>query len=282
MESTICLHEWSADEELDPADPETWILANPGIGEISVEGEGITMRTLEDRFRKDTTPNKAYFRRSDLNQIGKATIDTAINVLLYDASCVTAERFGTPVGPVAVGIDATLDGTMSSIAICDRERRVAITHHQRGRSWIVGALHDARTDPEAPRIGVIAGQGSAMLDDVLNELEIDERLNVRRFNVAEKAAACAEMRDRVHGIVIDDETEEQIDGLHILESRWVRDAVLNAAKPKDTNRFVFERGTRDAVLSPLYAATFAVAAMTELLAQPVPPKPQSAWRPTAR
>jgi len=277
LDSTICLIEWSADEELDPGDEQAWWQATPCLNEISVDGEGVTMASLHRRYAKDTTPNKAYFRRADLNQIGKATVDTAINVLLYDASVVSAEVFGAPVGPVAVGIDSTLDGTMSSIALCDRERRVAITHHQRGRRWITEALNAARTDPDAPRIAVVAAKGSGMLDDVLNELEIGAQFTLRRFNMAEMAAACAEMRDRVHGIVIHDDSDEEIEGLRILESRWLRESVLNAAKPRDSSRFVFERGTRDAVLSPLYAAAFAVAAMTEQLAHPLPPKHRHGW-----
>ena len=272
VNSGLALIEWSGDEERDPGDPEVWQQATPCLNEVSAGGEGVTSKSIAKEYDKDKTPSKVYFRRKALNQIGKATIDTAVNLHLYDMSCVSHEEFNRPepfpTGRTAVGIDTILDGTMASIAIVDETWRVALTDHERGRAWVVGRLAEAYEDPASPTFKVVGAQMGTMLEP--NYEQIEQRLRwvgVRKFNHAERAAACANMRDRIHGV---DEDDNEVEGLRILANPWLRKAVVEAAKPKEESRmlYCFERAKPTSILSPLYAATYAVAVMTEMLAKP--------------
>ena len=274
IESRHALVEWSGDEKRDPGDQEVWVQATPALDEISADGIGVTLEQIEEEYVDDRTDGKVYFRRKALNQIGEATINTAINLTSYNRSCVdSVSEFNSPepfpLGRYAIGVDATLEGEWASIAMVDETGRVAVLNHQTGIDWMVKKLREAHSNPEAPTPKLIGAQMGTVLETELDKIESIRGVTVRRFNHAERAGLCVQFRDRVHGATREGET---VSGFRIFDYPALRAAVFEAARPADDSRalYRFLPAKHSTVLSPLYAAVFAEGALQELLLKPRP------------
>jgi phage terminase large subunit-like protein len=62
---SVAYFEWSAPDESDPADPETWRACMPALGIVRADGTGITEATIRAEFESMELPD---FRRAYLNQ----------------------------------------------------------------------------------------------------------------------------------------------------------------------------------------------------------------------
>ena len=261
---------FGGDEKLDPGDPVGWQQATPSLNVI-VNGKGVTTAQMRQEHDNDKSHNKVNFRRTALNQIGKATINTAINLHLFDQSQEPASTFGQPEGKVAIGIDTHHPhGTWTSIAVVDETGRVLLRWHERGRSWVTDRLYDYYHDPDTPRFDAIGMWGVTPLEPELKELEerLPSRVEFVWHNTAQRAAACLTTRDRIHAV--DPESGVPIAGLRILNdfrNRDLRNAVMAASAPADDSReyYTFYKGSDDAVICPLYSVAFGVGALMAIV-----------------
>lgn len=125
--------EWSAAEDLDPGDPETWWSCMPALGhtvtEDVIRAEFLAMPLSE-------------FRRAYLNQWVRTQHD---QVIPPDAWARCADTRARLVDPVAFAFDVSPDQSSAAIVACGGDARsgsptVEVVDHRPGTSWVVARL----------------------------------------------------------------------------------------------------------------------------------------------
>jgi len=248
-DARLAYMEWSASEDDDPDDPETWAKANPALG-IRVDPEFVASERAAmplDVFRRE--------RLSIPDPAPTSTSDVIIPPEAW-AACVDA---GSAVGgPVAFGVDVTPSREWSSVCVASRRDdgrlHVEVAAHGKGVSWVVPWLVERLA--AHPNIGVVldpSGPAGTLVPDLAAK-QIDVLLTGAR----DMAQACGRFADAVLDEQLVHIGQEQLDA-----------AVAGARRRSLGDAWAWARRDTSVDLSPLVGVTLAL----WLLSRPVGPPP---------
>ena len=231
----VAYFEWSAPEDADPADPQTWRACMPALGhtirEEAIRGEHAAMDGPE-------------FRRAYLNQWPDVfPIDAVINSAVWAA---LADTRSTPLDPVAFAADMTPDRAFAAIAVGgvrkDGRHHVEVVDHARGSEWVVPRLLELRTKWKCCAI-VVDGAGPA--GSLIAPLEA-AGVEVLKPSARDAAQACGAFYDAA----------VQGDLRHLNQPEL--NTALAGAKRRDLgDAWAWARKNVSVDISPLVAATLA-------------------------
>jgi phage terminase large subunit-like protein len=187
--------EWSAPDDADPSDPETWRSCSPALGIT------ITERFLEGQWEKALRGGQEginKFRRSYLNQWPEIPVldEATFQVVPSGAWAAVADRQHEPAGKLvfALDVDSNAQGVeWCSVAMSDGCHAEIVTPADSGPGldWVVPAVVEKRDlfqeillEPSGP-----AGKLIAPLEQA--------GIRVRKVKAAEFVQACGQMVDKV-------------------------------------------------------------------------------------
>lgn len=178
--------EWSADPEEDPANPATWAGCMPALG-LTVRKQAV------QTFQQTMSPNE--FRRAFLN-----LADTDVGpepVVPLPLWAARADKDSSPELPVALAIDLSPGGVVSSIALAGKRAdgimTVELIENRPGTSWVVERVKDlvTRWNPVAVVLNPAAPAGS-----LVTELEL-AGIELLKVSIRDYTAACGGFVDAI-------------------------------------------------------------------------------------
>lgn len=247
-ESPVAYFEWSAPDEADPADEETWRSCSPALGHtISLE----SLRAEWGKAQRKGVEGVDAFRRSFLNQWPEVPqLDDQPGlwqVIDRESWMACVDRESRRGEALTFCIDTSLDRQWSSIGMAstrpDGIDHVEVVDHRPGNAWVVDRLRDLvdRWHPVAVVIDP-GGPAGSLLDDVVRA--VGEDLVVKP-TAREHAQAAGNLADAVtHGRVV-----------HLGQSE-LDNALACAAKRPLGDAWAWNRAGVSPV-SPLVAVTLA-------------------------
>lgn len=133
LDSGVCYFEWSADEDADPGDPDTWWSCMPALG------HSVTVDAVRAEY---LTKDLGEFRRAYLNQWVRTAHDQVIPPDAWGRCADTRARL---VDPVAFAFDVSPDQSSAAIVACGGDARsglpvIEVVDHRPGTSWVVARL----------------------------------------------------------------------------------------------------------------------------------------------
>lgn len=181
LDTGIAYFEWSADEDADPDDPETWASCMPALGHtISLDVVNHARQSMSD----------GDFRRSYLNQWTVNT-ERLIPATVWDAVCSPT---ASPAGRLFFGLDVNPERSAASIAVAgsDDPHAVEIVEHRAGVGWVVERVASLASAHGATVTVDARGPASPLIPDL-------ERAGVRVVTIqpGEVATACMSLFDDV-------------------------------------------------------------------------------------
>lgn len=123
-DGNVAYFEWSAPEDCDPDDPQTWRLCMPAFG--------LTIGAPAVKHARATMLD-GDFRRAMLNQ-RTASDERIIPQEAWDA---VADPQAQPDGQVTFAVDCNPELSSASIAAADPRGNCELIHHDRGTGWLV-------------------------------------------------------------------------------------------------------------------------------------------------
>ena len=184
--SGVAYFEWSAGDDDDPDDPETWLGCMPAIG-YTVDLD--TIRADHDSIEPDEFA-RAYLNRRQT--LGRPVIAAALWLACRDPR---SQLGGLP----CFAIDVTPDRSASSIAVAgwrpDQRRHVEIVDHRPGTDWVIGraAELEQRWRP-LPFVIDPASPAGSLLVDLAAVGVPTETVTTREYT-----QACGQMFDAIVG-----------------------------------------------------------------------------------
>lgn len=223
----LAYFEWSADPDDDPDDPAVWARTIPSLGHtVSVETVAAARRTMTD----------GDFRRSWLNQWTK-TDERAIPLSAWEA-CLTD---ATPTDGLVFAVDISLDRTVTSIVVADKDGNVELIENGHGTQWATGKATEL-----AQRHGgrvVLDGYGPAgLLADDLEKAGI----TVVKYATRDCCYAANAIYDAILAGTVRFRPHPKLD-----------EAVASARKKPVGSSWLWSRSDPGADLTPLHASTLA-------------------------
>lgn len=243
--SRTAYFEWSADEDEDPFDENTWWRCMPALGRTV--SPAVITADLEAMLA-DPREGERGFRRAYLNQtdLGAGTS----SVVDAEDWAATGSDQSSIVGPRAIALDVAND--RSSAAIGQAGPNAAgvvhfeIAAHDRNTHWVLPWLVEFfRRNTKAPRrVYVPPGGQAALMEPLLTEADIE----VVTLSRAEYAAGCATVSDGIvdHAIA------------HRRTGQLALDVAISGATWSRSDARTWDRHKSTTDISPLVAATVAV------------------------
>lgn len=153
----IAYFEWSAPDDWDPADQDSWWTFMPALGHT------ITVRSIEAE-RKAMKPGE--FRRAYGN---RPTMGVELVVPLERwQACNDSEA--KPDGAMRFGLDVAEDRASAAIVACGRNGVVELIDHRPGIGWVVGRANEL-TERHGARVALDFGGPAGVLADSINRCE---------------------------------------------------------------------------------------------------------------
>ena len=182
----VAFFEWSAEDDDDPDDPETWWRCMPALGHKVTEE---TVRADHDSMAPDEFA-RAYLNRR--TSAGSSVIDLPTWKACADQSSVLA---GLP----CFALDVTPDRAWSTIAVAgwrpERRVHVEVVEHRPGTEWVAARLAELdRAWAPWPVVIDPAGPAGSLLVDLAALGVRTDTLSARDY-----AAACGQFYDAVTG-----------------------------------------------------------------------------------
>jgi phage terminase large subunit-like protein len=240
-----CYFEWSAPEEAEPGDPETWYGCMPALGHTQrIEG-------IEHDFR---TMDLSDFRRSSLNQWSDEFPDLWLVIKETEWKHQT-DPTSKPVGRLVFAIDTTPERSFTSVSVCGRRTdgalHVETIANRPGTAWAVTAMKalNALWAGRTWHVQVVIDSASAAAS-MITELE-DAGIEVIKTTAQQYVQACGRFYDyTVQGRVF-----------HLGEARMTL-AVSGAVKRILEASWAWARKGVELDISPLVGATLALYGFT--------------------
>lgn len=235
LTDSVAYFEWSAPEDVDPADSTTWWSCMPALGETVQE------RAIRAEFESMELPE---FRRAFLNQWPDVfPVDAVIDSQTWNRLADSKSKAGDP---VAFAVDTTPDRSYSSVAAAgerrDGRRHVEVVDNARGTDWVVGRLLELR-DRWKPCAVVIDGAGPA--GSLIAPLEA-KGVEVLKPSARDAAQACGAFYDAA------------VNGqLHHLDQAPLNAALAGAKRRELGDAWAWARKNVSVDISPLVAVTLA-------------------------
>lgn len=231
---SVCYFEWSAADELDPADPATWWTCMPALGHTQ------TVEAIESEFQGMAALNE--FERAYLNRWKNATSDPVIPLADWNA---LKDAGSEMLDPVCIAFDVTPDGQSSSICAAghraDGLLHVEVIETGAGTGWLPKRL--AELVEKWKPVAVVcdpAGTAGGVLPK-LNDLD------VVTTSAREHAQACSLLFDTV-----------KQKGLRHLGTTELAVALDGAVKRSLADAWAWSRKSSSIDISPLVAVTLAL------------------------
>jgi hypothetical protein len=223
----IAYFEWSADEDADPLDPDTWYSCMPALG-----------RTItEPVVRHAATQPEGEFRRAYCNQ-WTVSKERVIPVALWNAACSDDV---CPEGHLVVALDVNPERSAASICVADETGRVELVDQAAGVGWVVKSVVEIAKEFDADV--VLDSYGPA--GSLAAEIEA-EGITVHSYAAKEMTAACGRFYDAV------------ADGKVKIRRHIALDAASAAARKRTVgDSWLWGRKDSAEDVSPLIAATLA-------------------------
>jgi hypothetical protein len=229
----ICYFEWSAPDEADAYDEETWWGCMPALG--FTQSLKI-VRHLAKTMREDE------FRRSMLNQWTR----TDASIIDWGAWVECRSAHGAIAGDIVLSADMNEDRTATTITAAslgaDGLVDLEVIERNEGMSWIVPRLDDLR-NRHLPRTILVDGAGP--IGALIPEME-RMGLPITIVSGVEMPRACGAFYDAV-----------MARKLRVRQSDMLDDAVAGASKRIRGDAFVWRRSTPTSDISPIVGATLA-------------------------
>lgn len=232
---TSCYVEYSADEDADPSEPETWKSCNPAMS-YTITKDAIAA--------EHASMDLAEFRRARLNQWTSAAVEPVIPLAQWNA---LADLRAAPPDRITFAFDVTPDRAMASIAMAgkrdDGRFHVELTDNEPGTQWVPSRIAELvqKYNPQAVLCDPAGPAGS-----LLPALE-DLRVDVTQIQATEHARACGRWFDLVtEGNLVHRGQRELIASLDGAVKRSLGDAWLWSRKSSSVD------------ISPLVAVTLAL------------------------
>lgn len=246
----VCYVEYSAPDDADPGDPQTWWACMPALGHTITED---FIRGEWERAQRKGQEGIDTFRRAYLNQWpkkpvlldeeAKSVIPVNLWMSLFDAK---SERSG----PIALAVDAAPGGAWASIAAyggrADGLEHAELVDHRAGLSWVVARLLELndRKQPCAIALDPASSAGSLLGDLQAKGLEILTP-TAREVGQASQALADAVTDQRLR--------HRSGEAMH----QALLDAVKGAKTRPLGDAWAWNRRDSSTVISPLVAVTLA-------------------------
>lgn len=174
----LCFFEWSAEDQADPADPETWRRCMPALG-LTVDEETVRAAQL--------SMGRHEFARAFLNRWVATMGDPLISMEHW-------QSLGDPGAPrpewVVFGVDVAPQGRSAAIVAVgerDDDLQAAVLEHGTGSDWVIPALGRLLPEYGNPRL-LVDGKACRHL---LPELERVSGFRVTELAAGEIPPACA-------------------------------------------------------------------------------------------
>lgn len=226
--SGVAYFEWSAPDDWDPADEDSWWTFMPALGH-TIGPEAIRAE------REAMDP--AEFRRAYGNR-PTGSVDMVIHPELWRR---VVDRDARPTGTSRFGLDVADDRSSAAIAICGENDVVELVEHRDGTGWVIDRCNQLTGDHGAT-VAVDFGGPAGVLAGNLHRCQ--------RMQGREVVQACGAMYD---AIVEDEVTFRQDDAM---------DAAVNGVVKRPVgDNWVWSRRASTADVTPLMAATLARAAV---------------------
>jgi hypothetical protein len=159
LDQGVCFFEWSANPELDPADPATWRSCMPALG-ITVRESSVA------NFQRTMSPTE--FRRAFLNIADtESAVDAAIDPEIWRRRTDVNSQI---VGQMAFAVDVNAERTWSAIAVAgeraDGRLHLEVIEHCQGTEWVVPRMAELRRqwNPAAVVVDGASPAGSLIAD----------------------------------------------------------------------------------------------------------------------
>lgn len=186
--SRVAFFEWSAPEDADPADPDTWHACMPALGHT------VTVESIQTEFDGMDLDD---FARAYLNQWrdGKA----AVRVISEDDWTLCADETSAladpTTDPIAIAIDTTPDRGWTSLGLagvradgCDH---VEVINHKPGTAWVVPRVLELK---ERRNVIAVVLDPASPAGSLLTEFE-SAGVEVVTTSAREMAQACGGLYD---------------------------------------------------------------------------------------
>ena len=237
----VCFFEWSAEDELDPADPVTWQSCHPALGHT------IDLDVIRSDF---TSMELAEFERAYLNRWTHGITSAPIPVSTWERR---TDKETSPGEDVCFAVDFAPDREHASIAVAglgpNDKHVVELVDRRAGTDWVVGRIVQL-WDKWKPRAVIVDQIGPA--STVIPELEA-AGVKVVTTTSRDMAQACGRLFDAVLN-----------DKVCHLGQPDLTAAVAGAAKRKLGDAWAFSRSSSAVDISPLVAATLALWGVTTI------------------
>jgi phage terminase large subunit-like protein len=252
LTSSACFFEWSAADDLDPANPATWVSCHPALGHT------IDLDVIRGDFE---SMELAEFERAYLNRWTHGVTSSPIPVSTWNRR---EDADAAPGDDVCFAVDFAPDREHASIAaagtVGDGRHVIELVDRRAGTDWVVGRIIQL-WDRWSPRAVVIDQVGPAAT--VIPELEA-AGINVVTTSSRDMAQACGRLFDAVLNDKVRHRGQPELTA-----------AVSGAAKRRLGDAWAFSRSSSAVDISPLVAATLALWGVTtvERADDEVPPDP---------
>lgn len=232
---SVAYFEWSAADDLDPADPATWWSCMPALG----------YTVTEDAVASDfASMELGEFERAYLNRWKTAMTDPVIPLAVWNA---LADPESEPLDPVCFAFDVTPDRSAASISVAGRRSdgrsHVEVVERGRGTGWVPQRVAEL-VQEHKPRAVICdpAGPAGSLLP-ALAALEVE----VLTVSAQEHAKAC--------GLLYDAADEGTV---RHLGNPDLAVALDGAVKRPLGDAWAWSRKNSSVDISPLVAATLAL------------------------
>lgn len=236
---SVGLFEWSAADDDDPDDPQTWAQANPALG----------FTITEDAIRSARVTDPEWIFRTEV---------LCQRVLRRDGAVIPPVRWmanvtgGAIVGPVAVFADVQIDRQASVIAVCGQDAdgvpQVEIARFADGTEWVAGKVTAMLADHSVLAVGARSAGPVASLLPELAAVAEDARVPFHKVGTGEFAGMCGAFYDAA-----------MTGRMRHRDDPLLTSALLAARRHKVVEGWSWERLNVDTDAAPLVAATGALA-----------------------
>lgn len=273
-ETRVCSFEWAVPEDADLHDPETWIDFHPAVGHTQ------KISDILDELRKaEDSPDETKidtFRQEYANQwIRTPILNDQQRIAVIKPEAWEARRVPTSsriVGQRVLGVDASPGGRSASIVVAGRmsdgQVLIRVLALLPETWWVEKKLAELRDKWEPQAIAYDdGGPTKAIAPDITRAAG---RVDVVKLSGSTYTSACEGFVLAFTGGSGDKADPKNARACH-LDQQWLNDALDGATKKARGERWLWDRQTALADITPIVAATCALRALDEL---PLPPEPR--------
>jgi hypothetical protein len=225
----IAYFEWSADEEADIDDPDTWWSCMPALG--------ITINENVVRHARQTM-SEGDFRRAMLNQ-RTASDERVIPTNVWQNAC---RDDVAPEGVIRFGVDVNPERSASCIVAADDQGRAELIDFRPGVGWVVERIVDVAQRWNGQVAIDMYGPAGSLADEIESH-----GIVVHRYSTREMAYACAGIFDAL----VDNKVQ-------IRRNNTLDEAAASARRRVTGDSWIWARRDGESDVSPIVALTLAL------------------------